>query len=1155
MGDNLVPKAPQSLPPRTAPDIRPKTAIEKLSDTDQAAIKKLSSNTNILNADKNNAEGIEKAIIVAGQTINEIRGKMDDLFFGKFEIAVAEESDAVNPMTGFKETLDKGIFYVMDKLLEVDMCNILDYALNQIPGGKKFDPKVSPDTINDPLARKKYEIQLKAYQVQVLIDDFNALYGGGSTTSKKKGGLVGLIKKIRTILEEVLGIPPEQVLSPEQQIEQESSELTDALRTDQRVQDVRDLLSTDGLRDAELVAAFPELQLFSNYLEDVYRVFNRYSDVRNFPSEDVQKALKKIDDIRTIAISIQNLTSVSGAINLADRFLDGKISKFIKMISKIIDPKKIIPFLKTIIDVCRVIIRIANQILRFISFFSKIITLFLLLVKIFWILRKFFFGIPIPNLVTTVGVTTTVADTLQEIIKEKGFLTFLKRLKQINQLLQIIIKFLSSLVTKLFALVEKITALIFNIESCFTDPNELLDNPSTLQSELDQYGLDQLASGGTNINPNNRSGGGTAGGINAGGGGTGRGTVSGGGGLGGTGVGTGVGGGIGTGTGIGGGIGTGTGIGGGIGTGVGGGIANSGISGNASGLNNSRGTGNESSNTNISGRVSDANSIGNGFGVVGITPDINELNSRRVGTYIDPALLQEFKDVRDLLRDRALRLLEFLNNYFNKKNAKNNTFGPYTIEILTEVSVDTEIRLRRRYGIAIDANGIIAVQSDATYASDDRIIMAEVKAKLLSSGLVNTNALGYSQKSNLILNGLGGGNTSGGSGNSGFGGSGNSGLGGSGNSGLGVSGNSGLDGIMLTGLGELGASKQGQNINQNGGTSQTLGLNGVASSNQTAGFGVNGMASGMSSGNFGNQASSANRTNVNGSPSNIPISNGSSDGFGVGLDAMITNVAGDDYGKSFDSFLSEDARRKQSNLEGQKAQSGGNQPNLGFSGFSASDVAVMEESMNFLTEDDINIDDIEFMDFETGDDDPDSEDDDPPSGLGLNGFINSIKGGKKLRKRMRKMMAKASSDLSNNLKQADPSGKYGGKLAAKQANKEEIAEKKNKISDLKEQISTWKKERAASLLLGPIAIALAKKVLDPKIKKNEEEIKILEAEIKQLEGGQPVNNTNQAAQTSTAATGGVAASSNGTPVTYAGSGGSYSGGGSSGGSNKNQIIK
>jgi uncharacterized membrane protein YgcG len=1055
MGDNLIPKPPPANLPTTAPNIRPATAFEKLSEGDQKSIQQLNSNSNILTADATTAEpGIERAVIIAGKTINEVRMQMDDLFFGKFEIAVAEESDAVNPMTGFKETLDKGIFYVMDKLLEVDMCNILDYALNQIPGGKKFDPNIDPKTIDDNLARKKYEIQYKAYQVQVLIDDFYSLYGDNDT-SKKKSALVNLIKKVRSILEEVLGIQPEQALSPEQQIEQEASGLSvqDSLKGNVQIQQVRELVGKDGLRDAELVAAFPELQLFSNFMEDVYSVFNKYSDVRNFPNQDVQKALKKIDDVRTIAISIQNLTTVSGAINLADRFLDGKISKFIKLISKIIDPKKLIPFLKTIIDICRVIIRISNKILRLISFFSSIISLFLLLVKIFWILRKFFFGIPIPNLVTTVGVTTTVSDTLQEIIKEKGFLFFLKRLKQINQLLQTIIGFLKSLVTKLFTLVEKISALIFNIEACSSDSNTLLGDPSTLQSELDQYGLDQLAGGGTNINPNNRSGGGAGG---AGGNGTG------------------------------------------------------GRGGNASGLTNLRGRGNEQSNTNISGRVLDANPNGNGFGVIGITPDANELNSRRNGAYIDPALLQEFKDVRDLMRDRAQRLLEFLNNYFDKKNAKNNKFGPYTIEILTEESVDTEINIRRRYGIAIDANGIIATQSDATYASDDKIIIAEVKAKLLALGLVNTNALGYSQKSNMILNGLGGTNANGGS------------------------GVTGLNNPGLTGLGDLSASKTGQNINQAGGNSQTFGLGGVASANQS---------------------SALNKTNADGSSLNIPISNASVDGIGTGLDGMTTNIANDDYGSSLDAYLAEDARRKQALLEGEKNQRGGNQPNLGFSGFSASDIATMEESMNFLIDEDITIDDVEFMDFETGDDDPDSDDEDPPTGLGLNGFVNSIKGGKKLRKRMRKMMAKASSDLSNNLKQADPAGKYSGKLASKQANKEAIAEKKNKITDLKEQISTWKKERAAALLLGPTAFALAKKTLDPKIKKAEEEVKVLEAEIKQLEGGQPVDNTNQAAQTSTAATGGGATTSTGTPVSYAGSGGSYSGGGSSGGSNTNQPLK
>ena len=1038
MGDNTIIKPITQLPPRTAPDVRPKTDFEKLSDADRTAINKLNSNSNILIPDSTAEPGIEKAIIVAGKSINEIRAKMDDLFYGKFEIAAAEESDAVNPIKGFKETLDKGIFFVMDKLLEVDMCNILEYALNQIPGGKAFDPNVDPNTISDPLARKKYEIQLKAYQVQVLIDDFYSLYGDNNT-SKKKSALVGLIKKVRTILEEVLGITPDPILSPEQQIEQEASGLSfrDSLSGNTQAQAVRDLVGTDGLRDAELVAAFPELRLFSNFMEDIYRVFNKYSDVRNFPSQDVQKVLRKIDDIRTIAISIQNLTTVSGAINLADRFLDGRISKFIKMISKIIDPRKIIPFLKTIMDVCRIIIRIANQILRIISFFSNIISLFLLLVKVFWILRKFFLGVPIPNAFTTVGVTTVAADVLQQTIKELGFLFFLKRLKQINQLLQTIIGFLRSLVTKLFTLVEKITALIFNIEACYSDPSDLYGDPSTLQSELDQYGLDQLAGGGTNINPNNRSGGGAGG---AGGGAGGR---------------------------------------------VGGG-------GNASGLNNNRGRGNERDATNISGRVLNPLANGNGFGVIGITPDANELNARRNGAYIDPALMNELKDVRDLLRDRALRLLEFLNNYFDKKNAKNNRFGPYTIEILTEESVDTEIKLRRRYGIAIDQNGILATQSDATYASDDKIIIAEVKAKLLALGLVNTNALGYAQKANVMINGLGGTNANGGS------------------------GVSGLTDPLMTGLGNLAASKQGQNINQNGGPSQTLGLGGIASNNQS---------------------SAINRTNANGTPLDIPISNASFDGNGAGLDSMLTNIGGDDYGKSLDAFLSEDARRKQSNLEGQKAQSGGDQPNLGFSGFSASDISVMEESMNFLTDEDLTIDDIEFMEFDTGSDDPDSEDEDPPEGLGINGFINSIKGGKKLRKRMRKMMAKASSDLASNLKQTDPNGKYSGKLANKQANKEAIAEKKNKISDLKEEISTWKKERAAALLLGPIAFALAKKKLDPKIASNEREIKKLEEEIKQLESGQSVSSTNQAAQSSTSATGGGAGG--GGSVGYAGSGGSY----------------
>ena len=80
MGDNTIIKPITQLPPRTAPDVRPKTDFEKLSATDQASISKLTSNSNILEQDSTAEPGIEKAIIVAGKAINEIRAKMDDLF-------------------------------------------------------------------------------------------------------------------------------------------------------------------------------------------------------------------------------------------------------------------------------------------------------------------------------------------------------------------------------------------------------------------------------------------------------------------------------------------------------------------------------------------------------------------------------------------------------------------------------------------------------------------------------------------------------------------------------------------------------------------------------------------------------------------------------------------------------------------------------------------------------------------------------------------------------------------------------------------------------------------------------------------------------------------------------------------------------------------
>jgi len=1023
MPSPTLPSAPQTFPATKAvTNIEPASAYGRLTAENQKKIGQLAvsrDNTNalskggnaILNIDENTAEpGIEKGIILAAKTITRIQTKIDDICYGTFEKQAAGGSGEEGFGASIQDALDKGLFGVLDFIASVDLCNIIQYALNQIPATDKFDPTKPPQT-TDVLALRVWQIKYKAFQVQTFIDDYYATYGDAKS-SKSKNAVFQLVRRINNVLKELLGQSVEEPLPPEVSIENDvldpNKNLTEEEKKTRDSLDFRSNITDVSLTDPEILAAFPELNIINNYLTNAFSIFNRYTDIRNFPNEDVQKAIKTIDDIRTVCISVQNLSSVGGAINLADRFLDGAIGDAVKAISKLIEPKFLIPLCNGLIKLCQTIVNIISPILRFISFGSMLIKLFLLLVKIFWILRKFFLGLPIPTMFGTVGITNISSDVVQSTIKELGFLTFLNRLKQINEFLGVIIRFLNSLVSKLYELINKLTVIIYNLEACNADSNtnQILENPSVLQADLNAYGLDQTANAG-NVTNLPRGGGSGANGI-------------------------------------------------GTGNGQGGGVLNN--SGNASGLQNKRGTGNETTN-NVATSANNLNldGNGNGFGVVKVGVENDPNSGRGNGAYVDPKLIQDFKDVRDALQFRADELLAFLTNYFNKKNAKNNTFGPYTIEILTEEVTNSELNIRRRFGIAIDAKGVMALQSDPTYASDDRIIINEVKAKLLSSGLVNANSLGYSQKADLMNNGIGGNDPA------------------------------------LTGLGNLNDSAKGT-LNPDGTSVNGVGSNSLSNAQSPLNY------SGNAYSDLG-KGSSAASNGLNGGLA------GALGGTGVGgIDSGIGGVlnSGDNFGASGLDLSLQDNLQSQGTLAADKINNP-SQTNIGFSGFRPADIAVMEESMNFLMEDDISIDGVEFIDFNDGLDDPESEDSDTEegggaNGLGLNGFINSIKGGRRLRRRMRRAMAGAQTQLSQNLKESDPSGSRTSKFQKKLAIDASVKTRENKMSPIKEQVQGWKKEVAAAILLGPLGVPV---IVDrrKKIKEAETELDKLQKEIDELKAG------------------------------------------------------
>ena len=1020
-----LPSAPQTFPSTKATtNIRPATPYDQLTDANKEKIKNLQDANATTSAlakggkfldalDASTADNpLEAGIITAAKTISKIQGKIDDICYGKFENQNVGGTGESGFGASIQEALDKGLFGVLDFIASVDLCNVIAYALNQIPAADKFDPEVPPQT-TDVLATRVWQLKYKAYTIQTFIDDYYAEYGDAKT-GKSKNAVFQLARRINNVLKELLGQSVEEPLPPEVGIENSVLEPNKKLsEKEQKTKDSLDFKTDIGisLTDSEILAAFPELSVITNYLTNAFAIFNRYTDIRNFPNEEVQKVIKTIDDVRTVCISVQNLKTVAGAIDLADRFLDGAIGDAIKAISQLIQPKFLIPLCSGLIKLCQTLVTIISPILRFITFGSMLIKLFLLLVKIFWILRKFFLGIPIPNMFTTVGVTTVASNVLQETIKEYGFLMFLNTLKQINEFLGVIIRFLRSLISKLYELINKLTVIIYNLESCSSTSadgqviNEpKISNPSTLQSDLDQYALDQTANAG-NVTNNPRttpkSGGATA-------------TKN---------------------------------------------VLDN--SGNASGLFNTRGKYDETTNEiDSSADGLNLDSDGNGFGVIKISKETDTRSPKSTSrAYVDPKLIQDFKDVRAALQLRADELLAFLTNYFNKKNAKNNTFGPFTIEILTEDVVNSELKIRRRFGIAINASGVMVLQSDPTYASDDRIIINEVKAKLLSSGLVNPNSLGYSQKADLINKGLGGSDPA------------------------------------LTGLGPLPDGTKGA-LNSDGTSKNGVGSAALSNANNARN------ARGGAAGTYSDVGS------------NIGSNAGSGTGFnGLGANPVGSNnlgIAG--MSNSTDNFgVSGEGLNLQNNLQGQQSLSedkidNPSSVNIGFSGFRPSDIAVLEESMNFLMDDDISIDTVEYIDFDDGMDDPESEDSETEegggaTGLGLNGFVNGLKGGRRLRRRMRRAMANAQNQLAQNLKNEDQGGNRTGKLQKKLAVDASVKKRQNDISPLKEKIQGWEKEIKAALLLTPllgIPIIRDRRI---KIADAQKEIDKLEKEIAELKAG------------------------------------------------------
>jgi hypothetical protein len=381
-----------------------------------------------LNIDTSQAKGLEKVIGLIAAFVLKAQNRTTIIFYGNGQ----------KSPNRFRNSLNRGIIYVLKELSSVDFCNIINYTLNNVKlGDKSFNPKKPPGQNASEAEIRKWAVQKKAYDFQKTIDKYYGQFGSTSNVESNLG-LLNLVKSINLAIDNLLD-------------------------------------AKNGLNDPNLVKSFPEIYLISNYLNNTKAQINSYVQTSVIPENEVQKLLVTVGKIREVLIAIQAINTPAALIGSIDSFSGGAIQESLAKINRLIDaPGRLIPRLKDLLKLVNNIASVARSIAGFINLAKTIVTIALLLIRVFNIIKAFFVTLPIPGLLTTLGLTTFAGKTYQQVLEEQGTKKLITRLSQMNLVLTI----MSSFVTNLLAAIDQVLiilrSILLNLQSCNNVDEDLL---------------------------------------------------------------------------------------------------------------------------------------------------------------------------------------------------------------------------------------------------------------------------------------------------------------------------------------------------------------------------------------------------------------------------------------------------------------------------------------------------------------------------------------------------------------------------------------------------------------------------------------------------------------------------------------------------------
>lgn len=365
------------------------------------------------------AKGPDKIRKIAlKSTLELLKNFFNELFFGK---------RSKQPNKKPSKPSDIGILRLLSLLSRVDLCAIASSTLNNL-GGSTFNPNPNPIP-TDP----KWKIQKAAYDVKTIIDSYYVVYGTAITPASKQG----LNDLVSTVL----------------------------FQLDR-------LSSASYLADPQIQKAYPTSKIANNTILEFVSYINKTTpDFTLADNMTINKINEKLNLLKSACDLIIGLQSPANVARLSDTLLNTNFNQAFQELDKILTPKdNIVKVLKDVVETLKSIQRIGAIVLRTLNLMQIIITILKVIIKVFRIITQFFGVLPIPNIYTTGGITTTLAKgerTLSDKIVE-----FTKILSNINDTLKIISNQVVALITLIDLILPRLSLIVERLESCNRDNNQ-----------------------------------------------------------------------------------------------------------------------------------------------------------------------------------------------------------------------------------------------------------------------------------------------------------------------------------------------------------------------------------------------------------------------------------------------------------------------------------------------------------------------------------------------------------------------------------------------------------------------------------------------------------------------------------------------------------